>query len=319
MKKKPSNKHEKLPFTPAPGLGSPHLQTFLACFTPAGPLPPSKTLEVELSDGDKLACEISTPPTWKKEDPSVVLVHGLGGCHTSSYMVRMARKLYQSGVQSVRVNLRCCGTGIKLSKRPYHGGVSEDLLEVVQALKKSTPRSPITLIGFSLGGNIALKLAGELGEKALGLIEKTIAVCAPIDLKKTAEIMSLPKNKLYNLYYMKQLEAQSKRWINGKTFSNIYEFDDLVTVPQWGFKDPFEYYETCSGYAYLPFIKHPCYLLFADDDPFVDYYAHSITEASPYVKVWASPSGGHMGFFGWANEEHKYFWLDFQLFKWILE
>lgn len=319
MNNTPSPQIEPLPFNPAPGLGSPHIQTFIACFSPVGAPPPSKTMQVHLPDGDILACEISTPPDWKENDKTVLMLHGLGGCHSSPYMVRMARKLFQAGVRAIRVNLRSCGTGLKLSKRPYHAGVSHDILEVVKQIKKEAPATPLIIIGYSLGGNIAIKLAGELGEKAQGLIEKTIAVCAPIDLQKTAEIMLQPKNKLYNMYYMKQLETQSKRWTEGKSFSTIYEFDDLVTVPLWGFKDPIEYYETCSGRVYLPLIKHPCYLLFADDDPFINYHTTSILGASSFVKVWAAPSGGHMGFFGWADDDHKYYWMDYQLFKWILE
>lgn len=314
-----SNDHSMQPvaFTPLRGLHSPHIQTILACFTPAGAPPPSTKKIIPLGDGDALCCEVSTPPAWKSSDKTIVLIHGLGGCHSASYMVRLSRKLYTMGYRAVRVNMRSCGSGKAFARLPYHGGLSSDIHKVMKALKDEAPISPIIIIGYSLGGNIALKLAAELGECHSDLVSATIAVCPPVDLAETAKIMAQPMNHLYNRYYMHHLGKLTKEWTQGKPFSTIYEFDKIVTAPKWGFESPFAYYRASSSCYQLSKIQHPCHILFAADDPFINFRTCVNSERSASVKLWLSQYGGHMGFFGWAGKEHRYYWLDKLLLNWI--
>jgi uncharacterized protein len=118
-----------LPFQPLIGLSSPHIQTLMACFSPSGTPPPSTQLIVPLEDNeDDLFCEVSTPHTWKPDNKTIILLHGLGGSHSSPYMVRFSRKLYSAGYRVIRVNMRSCGPGHTLARRPYHGGISSDVL-----------------------------------------------------------------------------------------------------------------------------------------------------------------------------------------------
>lgn len=308
-----------LAFDPLPGFSSPHLQTIMTCFAPAGLPPPSISKIIRLNDGDALCCEVSIPSTWTDKGKTVVLIHGLGGCHSASYMVRFSRKLYLQGYRVVRLNMRNCGSGSKLAKQPYHGGLSSDILQVVQVLKKEEPRSPIILVGFSLGGNIALKLAGEIGENNLNLLHMTIAICPPIDLAETAEIMAQPTNNFYNRYYMYHLERLTKEWTEGRPFSTIYEFDEIVTAPRWGFNNPEEYYKASSSRYKLAHIRHACHILFAQDDPFINHKTCLESKRSDTVNVWLTKYGGHMGFFGWGGKDHGYFWLDKLLLDWITE
>lgn len=306
-----------LAFKPLPGLSSPHAQTVIACFSPSGEEPPSVQMIIPLADGDALSCEVSTPPHWEESKKTVILVHGLGGCHSSSYMVRLSRKLYEMGYRAVRVNLRTCGSGKDLASIPYHGGVSSDLFCVIEKVKSLATKSPITVLGFSLGGNIALKLAGELGKDARDLVEATFAVCPPVDLADTAKLMSKPTNHFYNMYYMRQLEKTTRKWTKGKPFSTIYEFDQIVTAPNWGFKNPEEYYQLSSSKSQLFKIKHPSKILFAKDDPFVDYKRATESKLSSNIDICVAPYGGHMGFFGWTEEGNKFYWMDSLLLKWI--
>lgn len=302
---------EPLLFQPMRGLASPHMQTvFPILFTRGGEAPPSAPFFIPLDDGDTLHCLLSTPSTWTSSKKTIVLIHGLGGSSTSSYMIRLCRKFYKQGFRTLRINLRGTGPGGAIAQKPYHGGSSHDVLQVIEALKKEAPDSPIALVGFSLGGNIALKLVAELGEKADSLLEKTIAICAPIDLAQTTESLSKGINIFYHNYYIQGLKRLGKRWIGKKTIRSISDFDHAVTAPQWGFKDASDYYRQSSSCYLLPKIRHPCHLIFAADDPFVDYRAalkHPLFHSS---KIWLSRHGGHMGFWGWAGPEHGYFWLD---------
>ncbi len=301
---------EKVIFRPLPGLASPHAQTVLACFSKGGIEPPSTPLVVPLADGDSLYCQLSTPLSWKEPQRTIVLIHGLGGSHKSSYMVRLARKLYQNGERVLRVNLRGNGPNAHLAKRPYHGGTSDDLLSVLQILKQQHPDSPLYLLGFSLGGNVSLKLAGELGEAGPALIKQIITVCAPIDLTRTLSLLMQPRNHLYQRYYVRGLRKLGARWLNNQRVRSILEFDDAVTAPQWGFKDGADYHQKCSSYSLFPQIQVDCCLLFAEDDPFIDYRPILHTSLPASMKLWLTPYGGHMGFLGWTGREHRYFWMD---------
>ena len=231
--------------------------------------------------------------------------------------MRISRKIYEAGYRAVRINMRCCGSGKDLAKIPYHGGLSDDILIALKSLKTKSPLSPITLIGFSLGGNIALKLCGELGVNAAEIIETTIAICPPIDLAETADIMSQPQNLLYNFYYMRQLEGAIKDLIKGRSFSNIYEFDKEITAPNWGFSSPHDYYQQSSSLYFLEGIKIPCHILLTADDPFINYKTCLEAPHSSHVKLWMSENGGHMGFFGWADEMHRFYWIDSLILRWV--
>jgi hypothetical protein len=313
------NKLNHLPFTPVRGLFSPHAQTALSCICPPGTPPLSIPKIIFLNDGDALTCEISTPSQWKPTDKTILLVHGLGGSHESSYMVRLSRKCWEKGYRAIRLNMRACGNSSAYATRPYHGGVSQDLHEALLQFKKEAPESPIYLIGFSLGGNIALKLGGELGDEANDLLAMTIAICPPVDLGQTSAILSRPNHQFYNKYYIRHLAEQTAPWTGHLTFSTIYEYDQLVTAPNWNFKSPNDYYKKCSSRYFLPMIKHPCRIIFTADDPFIDYRCCIDEEIPGDVSFWISDHGGHMGFFGWSDATHKYYWLDYWLFNWLDE
>ena len=306
MKTRPLNFH------PLPGMASAHLQMIAATFLPSGDPPPSQSLHIELGQGDRLSCEISTPPHWKGIDSTIVLVHGMGGCHASSYMIRLARKLYRQGKKVVRLNLRGCGHGKGLSKLPYHGGTSGDVLKVLEVLKGQAPDSDITLIGFSLGGNIVLKLAGELAHEASSWVKTFIAVCPPLDLAKVVQTIQEKRNRFYHAYYLKKISEQVRPW-NPPKVRTLYEFDDAITGPLWGYAGADAYYRACSSLHFLPKIEQTTHLLFAKDDPFICLDS-SLTLPDP-VHLWTTERGGHMGFLGRAPGSP--YWMDHLLLNWI--
>lgn len=307
---------EELSFRPARGMASPHLQTILPTFfSQGGAEPPSTLLFIPLEDGDALCCKISTPSKWMPHHKTILMLHGLGGSDASTYMIRMSRKFYQAGYRSLRINLRGSGEGVHFAQRPYNGGTSGDILQVIRTLKRETPQSPMALIGFSLGGNIALKLMGELGEQASSLLERVISVCAPIDLAQTMELLFNRSNHIYHRYYVRGLRRMGARWIGKNKIESLLDFDNVVTAPYWGYSDAHDYYRQCSSKFFLPEIRQLCHLIFAADDPFVDYRSAMQKSLSSAVKIWLSPYGGHMGFWGWAGQEHGYNWLDALLLK----
>lgn len=311
-----SQNFKTLKFKPLLGLSSKHLQMIISTYIPAGKAPPSKNWLVNLGEEDRLCCSVSTPDSWNKNDKTVVLIHGLGGSEQSRYMVRMARKLYERGERAVRINLRGCGSGKGLSKRPYCAGNSSDILHVLKNLKEESPDSDLYLIGFSLGGNIALKLAGELSESGENLIKTVIAVCPPFDLKQTMLSIQQKKNFLYHGYYLKQMLHQAGAWV-AKKVQSIYEFDNHVTAPLWGFSGANDYYEKCSCVQFLNQITIPSHLICAEDDPFISLDHLKNASISSKVNLWKTRYGSHMGFLGRTRDSWSFQWMDQLLLDFI--
>lgn len=303
-----------LNFRPVPGLTSPSLQMIISNFSPPGNAPLSQSLLVSLADGDQLSCEISTPISWQPHNFTIAMVHGLGGSHLSSYMIRLSRKFFQHGMRVVRINLRGCGTGKGLNCLPYNNGNSDDVRTVLETLKAKAPLSPIVLIGFSLGGNVALKMAGELGDQAATLLSRLFAVCPVLDIADAVYRISQKKNWIYHRYYLRTLRQQGKQWLKGKVISSMHDIDEQVTAPLWGYKNAQDYYEKCSSCKYIKNICITCDLLLAADDPFIDYNILKHIKLSSTTNVWITPFGSHMGFLGRTSHEHDIYWMDHWLF-----
>lgn len=304
---------QKLLFKPAVGLSSKHLQTIVQAFIPVGAAPASEVLLVDIGNSDRLSCFVSTPKAWTPQDPTIVLIHGLGGSHASSYMVRMAKKIYARNDRVVRVNLRNCGSGYGLSSLPYCAGNSQDIASVIGLLKDLIPESKISLIGFSLGGNIALKYAAEYNSHD-DQLDCCIAVCPSLDLKASVDALNSAAGGLYQKFYLRSLLKQAAPWVNGRKFSSIYDFDDRITGPLWGYSGADEYYQICSSGQMLSEISTKTHILLAADDPFVPIDTLLCLQPSNAVNIWTTDNGGHMGFLG--RPISKIQWLDDHLLHW---
>jgi predicted alpha/beta-fold hydrolase len=315
-----------LTFVPLPLLANRHLQTIVAAQVYWPIEPPSVTSLVHLQDGDHIALEVSTPRQWSVDHPTVVMVHGLCGCHRSPYMIRMARKLWRRGIRAVRMNLRGCGSGRGLARQPYHSGRSEDVLAVLTALRQGTPRSSTSLIGFSLGGNLVLKLLGELQETASEYLTQAIAVCPPADLAACSRLLSQPANRLYERHFVRLLRVDvtyrharfpDLPWVELPEELSIYTFDNLYTAPQCGFADAADYYARCSAAPLVPRITIPCRILFAADDPVIDATVFDGVDLPANVQVMRTSHGGHLGFLGLPGRPGGYHWMDAVLLAWV--
>ncbi len=320
------------PFEPFPFLSHPHLQTIAAAELSFSLAPPSKLETVALPDGDRLAIEVSTPQAWsagsgagRAADPTVVLIHGLCGSSRSPYILRIARKLYLRGIRAVRVNLRGCGPGRDLAREPYHSGRSDDARAVLEHLRRAGPRSLTTLAGFSLGGNIALKLAGEMGEAARGLMDQVIAVCPPADLLASCLRLTQRTNRLYDRFFVwllqRDLARRQRAFPDERRFRlpprlTLMEFDDLYTAPRCGFRSGLDYYRRSSALPLLGGIAVPCRILYSADDPIVDNRALERAALAPTVKCFRTSAGGHLGFLARPGAAGGVRWMDELVLEW---
>lgn len=318
---------KELPFDPLPLFGSPHVQTFLSTSTWWIQKQSSETQLILLPDGDKLAMELVTPENWKGSDVTVLCVHGLCGSHESSYLLRLVNHLTPLGVKTARFNMRGCGSGKGLAKDIYHSGRSEDVFEAIKVLKEEFPESPIVLVGFSLGGNVVLKLAGELGSLGEPFLDQVIAVGPPVDLMASIHLAKDAGNGAYERYFYRLLRDEvHERHRQFKELPpihlpkdlSLFEFDQLYTAPSIGYSDVLEYYANCSAIHYIEEISIPCRILFSEDDPIVSHKMLDSLDLPAHIEVYKTKKGGHIGFLGNPTSERGLLWLNSVLGEWIL-
>ncbi len=260
-----------------------------------------------------------------KAHGELILLHGLEGSSAAGYMVSMAQAALEAGYAVCRLNMRSCGGAEHLSSTLYHAGLTCDLKRVLEIFREER-RRPVYVIGFSLGGNVVLKLAGELGEHGSELLDGVCGVSAPIDLKSCVEALERLENYLYARRFIGRLKARYRRRsrIDPERFPTdglervrtVFEFDDRFTAPCFGFQGALHYYETQSCSQYLDKIAVPALVIQAKDDPMIPFrvFSHPAFERNHNLKLLAVEHGGHLGFLSRSGPR---FWLDSVVVEWV--
>lgn len=263
---------------------------------------------------------------WHEDRTSratLVLVHGLGGSCDASYMLGAARLAYRAGVHVVRLNQRNCGGTEHLTPKLYHSGMSGDLASVARELigRDGLPR--VLLAGFSMGGNLALKMAGEMGEDAPPALLGVCAISPALDLERTVERLEQPSNLLYQRGFARGLRrlVERKKELYPKLYDvrrldrlrTVRDFDELYTAPHGGFVDADDYYARSSAIRVARRIKVPTLIIHAQDDPLVPFEPLLRPEVSenPRIVTATPPHGGHVAFVSTANGGR--FWAEERL------
>jgi predicted alpha/beta-fold hydrolase len=282
--------------------------------------------KVDLGGGDQTAVFDSVPKNWSPGDPSAVLVHGLGGCARSPYVVRVGMKLAKLGIRVVRMNLRGAGASFGLSRSFYHSGKTEDVRAVVDWLAVRAPGSPIALVGFSLGANLVLKLASEAADQPLEGFDCVVAANPPLDLKACCQRIQQPVNRIYDRNFLRNVRSEVKKLhasfpdlepVNLSKARSLMDFDELYTAPRNGFRDATEYYTQSSAGPLLHRIEVPGLVIHAADDPFIPAEPFQSAKFPSRLALELIPSGGHLGYLSrrpW-NGDHR--WLDARISAWL--
>lgn len=255
---------------------------------------------------------------WRtRARPAVLAIHGLTACDRAPYMLSSARTALESGFDSIRLNVRNCGGTEHLCRTLYHSGLTVDLRRVVEEL---APR-PLHLLGFSMGGNMALKLAGEWGASPPAHVRAVCAVSAPVQLDLCSKNIGRPRNAVYERRFLRQLRAAVRRKsaampdvIPDPAVANvrsIWQFDEQVTAPAFGFQDAADYYCRCSAAPFLGDIRLPTLLIQARDDPFIAFETYDLPalRENPWLVSLSPEHGGHVAFVSrgrprfWAVEQ----------------
>ena len=250
----------------------------------------------------------------------IILTHGLEGSGESGYMRSLSQAGLEAGYAMHRFHMRTCGGTAHLCPTLYHAGLTSDLLAVLREFERQG-RGPVYLAGFSLGGNVVLKLAGELGEEAAPLIAGVCAVSTPIDLAACARRLGRLDNRFYERRFLRRMCARlisTGRYTEAdfRGIRSIFEIDDKITAPSFGMRGAEHYYATQSANRFLDRIRVPTLVVQAQDDTFIPFeiFRHPAFETNPNLTLLAPERGGHLGF---LSRGRPRFWLDGVILEWI--
>jgi uncharacterized protein len=308
-------------FAPHPLLKSGHAQTIAGAFLRrkfAMPAGVERLFRVDDSSQLKGVCHWQ--PGERRDLPVIVVVHGLEGSCDSNYARGIADKAWARGFHAIRLNQRNCGGTERLTPTLYNSGMSEDYRAVLYDLIAEGFEN-ILFAGYSMGGNLVTKMAGELAQSTPKELRGVAAVCPAIDLSRCADALEEWQNYLYQWHFVRALVKRYQRKCalfperyshNGlPPIRTVREFDDFISAPHFGFRNAEEYYESASANKVTANVAVPLLLITAQDDPFVPYVSFLAARVAdnPCIRFVAPEHGGHCGFVSrWSGPER--FWAE---------
>jgi predicted alpha/beta-fold hydrolase len=280
-------------------------------------LPPADDRLFEVEPGTQLLARCH----WQREPRrslTLALVHGLEGSSESGYIRTLAAQAFVSGFNVLRINQRNCGGTERLTATLYNSGLSADFRAVLLELIERDRLKRIFFAGYSMGGNLILKMAGELGAAAPRELRGICAVCPTLDLAACVDAIERPENWLYQFRFVRDLKSRMRRKaklfpgqfeLNGLSgVRTLREFDEAITAPCSGYRSAADYYEQASAMRVLQRIAVPTLILTSKDDPVVPFESFGASEiaSNPQIRVAATEFGGHCAFISRTNGPERY-------------
>ncbi|RMH34906.1 MAG: alpha/beta fold hydrolase [Nitrospirae bacterium] len=311
-----------LTFDPHPLLKGPHRMTLASRWWPRPPARsvPEVTRLFDVEPGSRISTKCHWQPIPHLH-PTLLLVHGLEGCTDSHYMIGIGHKAWRAAFNVVRMNQRNCGGTEHLTPTLYHGGLSHDLYAVIKELVDRDRLPALWVVGYSMGGNLALKLAGEVGA-TLPQLKGIVAVCPNIHPAACVTALQHPRNWIYHTYFLTHLKRRLKRkarWFPNKwdltpldSIRTLWEFDDCYTAKDGGFRDAADYYERSGARHVLAQIAVPTLIITAQDDPFIPFETFDLAPLrfNSAIQLVAPSHGGHCGFLQRPREGEDLYWAE---------
>jgi predicted alpha/beta-fold hydrolase len=317
-------------FIPALLLRNPHLMTLVPRYWPreaiGAPLPQvTRRFTTEPETQLQGFCHWQSHP---ESFPTLILLHGLEGSADSHYMRGMTIKAYHAGFNVIRMNQRTCGGSDHLTPTLYNSGLSNDYRTIIQELRERDRLSRIWLVGYSMGGNLVLKAAGELGQSNPALAG-VVAVSPNIDPTQCVAALEQPRNWLYHWHFLSSLKARMRRkaalfpdtWNVSSlgSMSTITQFDEAYTARDGGYRDVADYYDRAGARHVLHQIAVPTLIITAQDDPFIPatMFDTPAIRHNSNITLMLSRYGGHCGFFQRRCPQEDRFWAENRILEWV--
>lgn len=305
-----------------------HVQTLASFFLPRRiPLPPPEERMIEVEPGIKILCHCHWQPE-RQQALTIIALHGLEGSSDSQYMLGIAKKGLAAGMNVVRMNQRNCGGNECETRTLYHSGRSQDVAEVVKHLVTTDHISRFVLAGYSMGGNIVLKCAGDWGTEAPRQFRGVAAICAAVDLAASADALHLTSNRLYEYYFVWKLRRRMRakaRQFPGmfdvsrlRGIRSLREFDDKITAYYSGFSGADDYYGRAAAANVIDRIAVPALIIHAANDPFIRITPSTRSKimANPNIAFIETEDGGHCSFLAEPDGDDGH-WAERQIMKFV--
>ena len=255
----------------------------------------------------------------RKAAPTLLALHGLEGSSEAHYMRGLADKAFAAGFNVVRLNQRNCGGTEQLSRGLYHSGLTADPRFVLNELMAVDGLPRFVVAGYSLGGNITMKLAGELADTAMPEVKAFAAVSPVIELEACMQAIERRENRIYEWNFCRNLQGRMRR--KQRHFPGLFNldglwkiwsiraFDDRYTAPHHGYNGANDYYYRASAMRVIDKVARPSLILSAADDPFVprEIFDAAALRANKNITTVVTDGGGHCAFVEPANGYDGYF------------
>jgi predicted alpha/beta-fold hydrolase len=318
-------------FEPPFPLRNPHLMTIAAAFwrRKFAHLNTSTPRLFETEPGTQVRADCH----WQKspaEHATLILLHGLEGSSDSGYMLGTADKAFYAGFNVLRMNQRNCGGTDDLTPTLYNSGLSCDARAVVRELIERDSLPEIFAAGFSMGGNLVLKMAAEFGESAPLELRAVAGICPSCDLGACADAIGELRNRIYERHFVRRLKRRmihkaklfpEKYPLNGLAkIRSVRQFDNAITAKFCGFRDADDYYTRSSALGLLAEIRVPTLLLVAQDDPMIPFrsFERAKLSANPHIILETPRHGGHCGFITRGGSGER-FWAETRIVEFCRE
>jgi predicted alpha/beta-fold hydrolase len=317
-------------FVPRPSLRGGHKMTLYGWGRPRHfarlPAPTPRYFDVD-RDSRVLAHCHWQPERWSR--PVLVALHGLNGSSAAHYMRGMAGKAFARGMSVVLLNQRNCGGTEHLSAGLFHSGLTADARHVIDELVQVDRIPAIAIAGYSLGGNLALKLAGEYGADAPPELRAVAAVSPILEISECVRALERPANFLYQWNFVRDLKARMRRKEKARPglfdltrlarVRSVRDFDEMFTAPYFGFRDAEDYYHRASAMRVIDRVRVPALIITSEDDPFVPSqpFRDPKVTGNPSVTLRLTPHGGHCGFVGPPTADDDGYWAETQIVRFV--
>jgi uncharacterized protein len=319
-----------LPFIARPSLRGGHRMTVYGWgnprYFPRLPQPTPRYFDVEPGARVLAQCHWQARP-W--EHPTIIALHGLNGSSDAHYMCGIAAKAFARGMNVIRLNQRNCGGTERLSQGLFHSGLTADARHLIDELVAVDGLTAIAVAGYSLGGNLALKLAGEYGDRPPSALVAVAAVSPILEISNCVHALERPGNWLYQWNFVRDLKARIRRkdryWPGRFDLSKlgsiktVRQFDDVYTAPHFGFADAEDYYHRASAMRVIDRVRVPALVITAEDDPFVpaEPFRDSRVTQNPFISLAICAHGGHCGFVASPAGEDDGYWAEQQIVAFV--
>lgn len=317
-------------FTPLPQWKGGHWMTLYAWGRPRhfSALPPPQTRLFDVAPGTRVLAHCH----WQErplEHPTIILLHGLESSSAAHYMRGVSEKAFAAGFNALRLNQRNCGGTEHLSEGLYHSGLTSDPLAVMRELIDVDGLPCFAVVGYSLGGNLTLKLAGDFGANPPKELRAVCAVSPTMDLAECVDALGQPQNRIYQRHFVRNLKKRMRRKAGAfpgrfslkalPGIKTIREFDEAYTAPHHGFLGASDYYHRASATRVVDKIAIPTLIVSAANDPFVPttpFHGETLLN-NRHVTVRLTPEGGHCGFVEARNGAYDGYWAEREIVEFL--